>query len=177
MDRANSEEPPSLPSNTNNCRVELSIEAKREIIRSYDALPHMSQQNASKVLQVPRMTLRRMLSNRDKIMDAKYSSMKRCRVGKDAVVKDALTISHTVPEHNMKESALYKEVEGEQICGNDVQMGSSTSTPCSSRLNNIMPIRMDRGQSASKNKLVRKRSLLFSKEFCFALEGLLFCAA
>ena len=78
------------PSKTNNRRVELSIDAKREIIRSYDALPRMSQQCAAKVLQIPRMTLRRMLSKRDEIMDAPNSSMKRYRVGKDAMVEDAL---------------------------------------------------------------------------------------
>ena len=77
-----SEVPPELkpsPSKTNNRRIELSIETKREIIRRFDSLPKMSQQNASKVLQIPRMTLRRMLSKRDEIMDAKNSSMKRYR--------------------------------------------------------------------------------------------------
>ena len=83
-------EPKPSPSKTNNRRIELSIETKREIIRRFDSLPKMSQQNASKVLQIPRMTLRRMLSKRDEIMDAKNSSMKRYRVGKDAVVEDAL---------------------------------------------------------------------------------------
>ena len=72
-------EPKPSPSKTNNRRIELSIETKREIIRRFDSLPKMSQQNASKVLQIPRMTLRRMLSKRDEIMDAKNSSMKRYR--------------------------------------------------------------------------------------------------
>ena len=72
-------------------RIVLSIEEKRDVLKKFDTLPRsMSQEGASKMLQIPRMTLRNILKNRQEIMSAPNSAKKRCRSGKDEQVEQAL---------------------------------------------------------------------------------------
>ena len=63
-------------------RIVLSIEEKRDVLKKFDTLPRsMSQEGASKMLQIPRMTLRNILKNREEeIMSAPNSAKKRCFV-------------------------------------------------------------------------------------------------
>ena len=63
-------------------RIVLSIEEKRDVLKKFDTLPcSMSQEGASKMLQIPRMTLRNILKNREEeIMSAPNSAKKRCFV-------------------------------------------------------------------------------------------------
>ena len=95
--RAGMSPKPSTPK-----RIVLSIEEKRGVLKRFDALPpNMSQEGAAKMLQIPRMTLRNFLKNRDEIMSAPNSAKKRCRAGKDEQVEEALIKwFHAVREKN-----------------------------------------------------------------------------
>ena len=83
--KAETELSPSNPK-----RISLSIERKKNIIESYDALPKMSQGSAADMLKIPRASLRLILSNRETIMASDNSDMKRLRVGKDVMVENCL---------------------------------------------------------------------------------------
>ena len=97
-------------------RCAISIEAKRKIIKKYDALPKMSKESAAKMLKVPPSTLRTLLSKRDDIMASDKSDMKRNRVGKDVMVEAALIKwFDTVREKNANLSHQILQMKAEDL--------------------------------------------------------------
>ena len=107
---------PSTPKPSTPQRIVLSIEEKRDVLKRFDALSNMSQEGASKMLQIPRMTLRRILKNREEIMSAPNSAKKRCRVGKDEVVERALiSWFHNVRDKNAPISQEIMLVQAERL--------------------------------------------------------------
>ena len=78
------------PGSAKRKKLSLSITEKQNLIRKYDKLGKMTQESAANILKIPRPSLIKILKNRDAIMASEKSDVKRNRVGKDAMVEDAL---------------------------------------------------------------------------------------
>ena len=77
-------------------RRDLSVEEKHKILKKYDSLPEMSQQEAVYKLQIPQSSLNKILNNRDSIdvevVSNSNKSRKRKRTGKDEDIDSAIHV-------------------------------------------------------------------------------------